>query len=161
MEKKLYHAELEPTLLPGHVTQVAGQAYKVKETRPAYPWTHKETNLTSDTSVNLKEEDLKGEKGQLLEMWLELQGTCQFTMRLEGEAGDVLGGWGGKERSATEDTPQNMAKAWIFGENYGWIQLTATPVITPAWFKVKASGYVYQVEKTTEEPVTIPAYIGR
>ena len=98
MEKKLYHAELEPTLLPGHVTQVAGQAYKVKETRPAYPWTHKETNLTSDTSVNLKEEDLKGEKGQLLEMWLELQGDLPIHHETGRRSWRCLG-WLGRKRA--------------------------------------------------------------
>ena len=148
--------KFEPLYKPGHTVQIAGESYKVKEVRPAFPFTYKATNIASDTTVDLKDAGLKGATGELLHVRVRVLGPCQFTFRVEGAGGPVVGGWGGREVMMDEGTE---FEAFIFEDRYGWLFVKAVPLITPAWFQVRAEGWVYLLEKTTEKPVSYPPYI--
>ncbi len=154
-----YGEPFVPIYKPGDTLAIAGKAYKVKEVRQAFPFIYKLTNITTDTSVDLKDAGLKGKENELLQVWLKLYGACKFAIRIEGAGGPVVGGYGGAMRYADENTPANMLSFFIFEDKYGWLYLTASPIVIPAWFKLTAAGYVYYVEETMEKPVSYPPYI--
>jgi len=148
-----------PIYKPGDTLQIAGKAYEVKEVKPAFPFRKKYTNITIDRSIDLKDEGLKGKPGELLHVWLRLSGPCEALIRIEGAGGEVAGGYAGTEKYADEDTPLNMLSFFIFEDKYGWLYLTAKPIITPAWLQIEAQGFVYIVDETTKAPVSFPPYI--
>jgi len=154
-----FELEFKPIYKPGDTVQIAGEAYKVKEVRQAFPFRYKATNVTADTTVDLKEQGLKGRTGELLHVRIRNLGPCTFTYRVEGAGGPVVGSYAGAERSADEDTMANLLEAFIFEDKCGWLYVAAKPIVSPAWFQIKAEGYLYIVEKTAEKAVSYPPYI--
>lgn len=159
MSSPFFAQPYAPTYKPGDTLQIAGKAYEVKEVRPALPFRKKYVSLTSDRSIDLKEEGLKGKAGELLQVWLRLRGPCEVLIRVEGAGGEVAGGYAGTEKHANEDTPTNMLEFFVFEDRYGWLYLVARPIVVPAWLQVEAKGFVYLVSPTTKPPVSYPPYI--
>jgi len=156
-----YKIELTPKYLPGNNIQVRGEWYRVREVRPALFWEYKKTNITEAFTVDLKDEGLKGNPGEFLDARLEIFGTCTLEFRIEGAGGPVFGGFGGKVRLADERTSPNLLQFLIFEDKYGWVWAKVNPIITPAWVKLRAEGFVYLVEKLKERPTeySMPPFI--
>jgi hypothetical protein len=155
--------KFEPRFKPRENVQIAGEFYEVVETRPMFAWDYKLTNITADTTVDLKEAGLKGLENELLNVRVKIQGPVKVLFRLEGAGGPVFGGWGGAERTADERTSPQLLEFLILGETYGWLYAKITPITSPAWCKITAEGYVYIVKKLAKAPATYstPAYISR
>jgi len=143
--------------------QIAGEYYEIEEVRPAFPWEWKSTNITAEISVNLKEKGLRGLENELLDVRLKIQGPVRVLLRVEGAGGPVFGGWAGQERLADEDTPSQLLQLLILGEVKGWVYAVIRPIVTPAWVKFSAEGFVYLVKKLPKAPAqfSVPAYIAK
>jgi len=151
-----------PRLKPRECIQVASEFFEVEETRPMLAWDYKLTNITAETEVNLKDAGLKGLENELLNVRLKIHGPVQCLFRVEGSGGPVFGGWGGAERLADERTSPQLLEFLILGETYGWIYARIRPIVTPAWCKISAEGYVYIVKKVAKPAVyTVPAFISK
>jgi len=161
MSSPFFSQPYVPVYKPGDTLQIAGKSYEVVEVRPAFAFRKKYTNLTTDKTIDLKEDGLKGKSNELLHVWLKLRGPCQTLIRLEGAGGDVVGGYAGTEKYADENTPENLLSFFIFEDKRGWLYLVAKPLIVPAWLQIEAQGFVYLVRETDKAPVSFPPYISR
>jgi len=158
-----YQVEFKPKWLPRQAVVIAGEYYEIVEVRPAFEWSYKATNITAETEVNLKEKGLKGLENELLDVRLKIQGPVQVLLRVEGAGGPVFGGWGGEERYADERTKPQLLELLILGDVKGWIYARIKPIVTPAWCKLSAEGFVYIVKKLPKAPTqySVPAYIAK
>jgi len=156
-----YKVELTPKYLPRQVVQIKGEWYEILEIRPAFYWDYKKTNITGPFELDLKKEGLKGKADELLDIRLQIFGQCKCEIRIEGAAGPVAGGFGGKVRHADERTSPNLLQFLILGEDVGWIWMKVEPIITPTWLKLRAEGFVYLVRKLPAKPreYSIPPFI--
>jgi len=156
-----YKVQLTPKFLPGQNVQIRGEWYKVLEVRPALTWEYKKTEITEAITVDLKKEGLRGKAGELLDIRLRIFGPCKVEIRIEGAGGPVVGGFGGEPYFADERTSPNLLQFLIFEDRYGWLWTKVDPIISPAWLKLSAEGFVYIVEKLKERPkeYSIPPYI--
>ena len=156
-----YKAEFEPLLLPGNYVQVRGKVYQVVDVRPAFEWDYKEVGVASEGEVDLRQRGLKGSTNELLHVRLKVYGLCRHLFRVEGGGGPVYGGWGAVERWADARTPESALEFFIFEDEAGWLYMKYMPIVAPAWFKLRARGYVYLLREAAERPaqVTRPPFI--
>jgi hypothetical protein len=157
----LFEVRFEPRLKPREVVQIAGKFYEVVETGPMLPLDIKLVNIAAETSIDLRNYGLKGTKSELLNYRLKIYGPVKVVFRVEGAGGPVYGGWGALERVADESTPENMLEFMQLGDTYGWLVAKITPIVTPAWCKLKAYGWVYVVREVARPPATymVPPYV--
>jgi len=162
-EGPFFQPEFRPKWLPRQAVVIAGEYYEVEEVRPGLRWEWKSTNITEETEVSLKDKGLKGLENELLDVRLRIQGPVQVLLRVEGAGGPVFGGFGGEERWADEDTPSQLLEFLILGDVKGWIYARIKPIVTPAWVKLSAEGFVYLVKKLPKAPAqySTPAYIAK
>jgi hypothetical protein len=157
----LFEARFEPRLKPREAIQIVGKYYEVVETRPMFPLDIKLTNITTEQSIDLRDYGLKGTRDEVLNYRLKVLGPVKLTIRVEGAGGPVYGGWGALERTADERTPENTLEFIQLGDVSGWLVAKITPIVTPAWCKLIAHGYVYVVRELARAPGTymVPPYI--
>jgi hypothetical protein len=160
----LFELEFSPRLKPGEAIQIKDEFYEVEETRPIAPWELKLTNITSIRDVDdLRDYGLKPAKNELLNYRLKIMGPVRVAIRIEGAAGPVYGGWGAAEKVVDERTPENLLEFMQFGEDIGWLHLRIYPIVTPAWLKLRAEGYVYVLRRLPTRPprFLVPPFIRR
>jgi hypothetical protein len=157
----LFESRFEPRLKPREVVQIAGKFYEVVETRPMLPLDIKLVNVVSETMVDLRDYGLKGTRSELLNYRLKVYGPVKVVFRVEGAGGPVYGGWGALERTADESTPENMLEFMQLGDTHGWLVAKITPIVTPAWCKLKVYGWVYVVREVASPHATymVPPYV--
>jgi hypothetical protein len=159
-----FEPEFSPRLKPGEAIRIKDEFYEVVETRPMAPWYFKLTNITIPTpEIDLRDAGLKAAEGELLNFRIRIDGPVLILLRVEGAAGPIVGGWGKAERFVDEGTPPELLELLMLGERDGWLIVRFYPIVTPAWARLKAYGYVYTVRKLAERPAryTVPAYISK
>ena len=162
MERWFYSVELEPRLKPRECVQVDGRFLEVVEVRPALPFDLKLVGISSTVDVDLKERGLRALKDELLDLRLRVSGPVRCTLRVEGAAGPVFGGWGAVERLADEGVSPNLLEVLVFGEERGWLHVRVEPVAVPAWARLRAEGFAYVVREVPRPAAwATPAYVWR
>jgi len=158
-----FEREFSPRLKPGEAIQVRDGFYEVVETRPMLPWYFKLTNITAPTpELDLRDYGFKAATGELLNFRIKIDGPVSVLIRIEGAAGDIVGGWGKDARYADEGTPPEQLELLMLEDRYGWLVVRVFPLVTPAWVRLKAYGYVYIVRKVAKPArYAVPAYISR
>jgi hypothetical protein len=152
-----------PRLKPRENIQVAGSYYEVVEVRPMLPFEVKRTNITAEADVDMKAEGLEALENELLNYRLSIRGPVQALIRVEGAGGPVFGGWGKAERLADERTPPSLLEFVQLADKVGWPFIKLRPIVTPAWCRLSACGYVYVVRELPKAPAayTTPALVWR
>jgi hypothetical protein len=159
-----FDREFSPRLKPGEAIQIKDEFYEVVETRPMAPWYFKLTNITFPTpEIDLRDAGLKAAEGELLNFRIRIDGPVRVLLRVEGAAGPVVGGWGNVERFVDEGTPPEQLEFLMLEDEHGWLVARFYPIVTPAWVRLKAYGYVYTVRKLAEKPAkyAVPAFVSR
>jgi hypothetical protein len=160
----LFELEFSPRLKPGEAIQIKDEFYEVEETRPMAPWEFKLTNITMVRDVDdLRVYGLKPGGLELLNYRLKIMGPVRVAVRIEGAGGLVYGGWGAGEKAVDERYPANLLEFMQFGERVGWLHLRVYPLVTPAWLKLRAEGYVYVLRRLPTRPprFLVPPFIRR
>ena len=157
----LFESKFEPRLKPREYIQIAGKFYEVVETRPMLPFHYKLTGITGVATISAPDTGLKGLENEVLNYRMKIYGPVQVSIRIEGSGGPVFGGYGNIERLADESTPESLLEFVQLSDRVGYPFITATPLITPAWLKIVAYGWVYKVEEAKTKPATymVPPYI--
>jgi hypothetical protein len=156
-----FDPEFTPRFKPKEFVMIRGEYYEVVETRPMLPFELKLTNITGEQSIDLKEAGLRGLKNELLNYRVKIFGPVSIVFRVEGTGGPVYGGWGALERVADERTPEDMLEFLQLGDEAGYLVVKVRPIVTPAWCKLKAYGWVYVVKRAERAPATysIPPFV--
>jgi len=157
----LFSEEFEPRLKPNEYVMIKGQIYQVLQTRPMFPWYFTVTNLTNSTIYDLRNYGLLPNSDELLDFRIKINGPSQVMFRVEGQGGDNFGGWGYNAEYADESTPEYLLEFFQLGREIGWLSVQINPIVTPAWVRMKAYGYVYKVALTqgTQQKYLTPPYI--
>ena len=165
MDEWFFDKGFSPRLKPGEAIQVKDEFYEVLETRPMLPWYFKLTNITMPTpEIDLRDLGLKSSvEGELLNFRIKIDGPVRALIRVEGAAGPVFGGWGNYSRFADESTPPELLEFLMLEDKHGWLVVRLFPIVTPAWARLTAYGYVYVVRKLAARPpkYAVPAFISR
>jgi hypothetical protein len=157
----LFDPEFRPRLKPREYVLIRGEYYEVVETRPMLPFDYKLTGIAEETSVDLREAGLRGLENEVLNYRLRVLGPVRLVVRVEGAGGPVYGGWGAAERVVDETVPEYMLEFVQLADKAGYPVVRVKPLVTPAWLRLRAYGWVYVVRRAERAPATyaVPPYI--
>ena len=157
----MFDPEFRPRLKPREYVMVRGEYYEVVETRPMLPFDYKLTGVASEMEIDLRSAGLEGLENELLNYRLKLLGPVRLVVRVEGAGGPVYGGWGALERVVDETVPEHMLEFVQLGNKAGYLVVKVRPVVTPAWLRLRAYGWVYVVRKAERAPATytVPPFV--